>query len=534
MVTFLGMIISTISYLKYMSRGDVLQLTDISFLTKMGEVTDFLDPKLFLNWPLITSFIIATIFGVFLIILIKECRINTKIRITLPIISLLFITLLFGTKISQGEILPIFGLDTKVRYSLENVHEMNGVVLGLYNNFLLNKVEIPVGYSQKAVFNILDEVKIKNRNMTTKPNVIVIMSESFFDPTVLPNIEFNKDPIPNIRKLISNYTSGKLITPTFAGGTSNVEFEVFTGNITGYLPYSTYPYSDMTNRFETNIPTIQKDFKANGYETIAVHTYDAEFYSRHKVYPNLGFDKFISQSEIDNHIYRGLFLSDETFVNEIINQIENSKEPLFLFGLSMQNHTPFSMEYYEGSSDVEIVSEGLSEVARDKMTAYVKGINDTDKMIQKLIDYIDNSETPTVLLFYGDHLPSQYETYLETGFVSTKVSQDWNTEEMYKIHSIPFFIYDNFNIKEEYSQNEMVGAAFLGNYLSNYVEIKKSIYFNFLDSLEYISYRDRLFVDKDRKAYVKPTKEYITDIEKHKMLEYDILYGNQYINDYSY
>lgn len=526
------MILSTVSYLKYMSRGDVLQLTDISFVTKLSEITDFVDPKLFLNWKLILPFVAAALFGAFLVKLFKNEKFNVNIRVIVPILSIMLISLLFCTEASQENILPDFGLDINIRYSLEKAHESNGVVFGLYTNYLLNKVEVPAGYSKEAVFNILDNVEVSEEKMEIKPNVVVIVSESFFDPTVLSNIEFSRDPIPNIRKIISEYTSGKIISSTFAGATSNVEFEFFTGNSIAYLPYSTYPFLDMTERFETNVPTIQKDFKANGYKTIGVHTYFGDFYSRDEVYPNLGFDEFISQENIENPIYNGKYISDETFVDEIIKQLESNEGPLFVYGLSMQNHTPYTMDNFSDGSKVQIVSDNLSDIAKDKMTAYVKGLYDTDKAIQRLIDYVEKSDVPTIVLFFGDHLPSQYEAYLESDFVSTNISQDWNVEEMYKVHSIPFFIYDNFEFKDSYSHDELIGVSFLGNYLSNYIDLDKSIFFEFLDDISYTSIRDRLFVDKYGNYFSKPTKEYENEIEKFKMIQYDILYGEQYINEY--
>ena len=101
---------------------------------------------------------------------------------------------------------------------------------------------------------------------------------------------------------------------------------------------------------------------------------------------------------------------------------------------------------------------------------------------------------------------------------------------MYKVHSIPFFIYDNFGYKEEYSHDYELGAPLLGNFLSNYVGINKSSYFHFLDTISYRTIRDRLFVDEDGKVSTKPYGKYLEEIEKYKILQYDILHGERYIN----
>jgi hypothetical protein len=70
----------------------------------------------------------------------------------------------------------------------------------------------------------------------------------------------------------------------------------------------------------------------------------------------------------------------------------------------------------------------------------------------------------------------------------------------------------------------------LENYLLNYVGVEKLNYFHFLDSLTFRALRDRLFVDKDGNIFSKALVEYETETEKYKMLQYDNLFGNQYIN----
>ena len=129
-------------------------------------------------------------------------------------------------------------------------------------------------------------------------------------------------------------------------------------------------------------------------------------------------------------------------------------------------------------------------------------------------------------------MPSQYEAYFDTGLIKTKDTTKWTSEEMLQLHTIPFFIYDNFNYKEEYSQDEIIGTAFLGNYLCNYVGLEKPIYFEFLDTLNFKAIRDRLFVDANANAYEKVTKEYKEAVNNHKILQYDCIYGEKYIQEY--
>lgn len=532
--TFFSLILSLISFLKYEIKGEVLQVADVNFLENIGGVTSFVDLNSIFRWKLILPLIVAVIFGIVFSKLIGKKKLNLKNRLLRIGIPIVILGVLFGTKFSQNNLLPMFGLDVNLRYTPEVVAERNGIILGLYTSATQNKIEEPADYSKEAIFSIMDEIKVESSKTEIKPNVIVIMSESFFDPTVLENISYSKDPIPNIRKLMTNYTSGNFISSTFAGGTANIEFEVFTGNSIAYLPYGICPFLNMEDMFNRDIPTIQKDFKRNGYKTVAIHTFDGTFYNRTSIYPKLGFDEFIFKENIEEPKYNGLYISDETFIDKIIEQFEKSNDPLFLYGLSMQNHTPFSMSNFSSSLEIDVDAKFESTEAEDKLKAYIKGIYDTDKTIGRLIEYLENSDRPTVLLFYGDHLPSLLETYEETGFINTKTTTNWGTEELYKTHSIPFFIYDNFNLKDSYLHDLELGAPFLGNYLVNYVGIEKSNYFEFIDTVKYRSIRDRLFVDSEGKSYGKVPENYLEETNRHRIMQYDILHGENYIADYKY
>ena len=325
-----------------------------------------------------------------------------------------------------------------------------------------------------------------------------------------------------------------MISSTFAGATSNVEFEAFTGESTEYMPYGTAPYTDLRSEIR-NIDTIQKVLKNNGYMTIGLHTYDGDFYNRRDNYKYIGFDVFKDMNEMDSPGYYGKYVSDKTMTENIIKELEDNKEngPLYIWALTMQNHTPYSTENYDKDAlKIQVSSSALTSVAYDKLTAYTNGVYESDRCLKQLIDYLDDSKTPTILLFYGDHLPSLYEAYYDTGMINTKDTSKWTTFEMYEMHQIPFFIYNNYNLKKEYNHNEIVGAMFLGNRLLNEAGIKKSAYFNFLDTLNYLALRDRLFIDEEGNISAGIPEKCMKKTNEHKMLQYDMLYGKNYIAEY--
>ena len=71
---------------------------------------------------------------------------------------------------------------------------------------------------------------------------------------------------------------------------------------------------------------------------------------------------------------------------------------------------------------IKVTSPDLSEPALTALTTYTQGLYDADQMLGDLAGWIDQRERPTVLQFFGDHLPTlgpNYMAYNETGFVNT-------------------------------------------------------------------------------------------------------------------
>ena len=545
LASIIYLILPVISKVKFNIRGEPLFLNELALINTPGELAGLTEISNELQTIVLFTLIFIVMFSI--IILLK--KIKTKRRNSLIMLCTMIITIivLFFIPGMSSNLLRTFGVELGVRYSPNIIHEKYGTYLGLYSNYVLNTPTEPVGYSKEKVFEIIEDFNkidiasiisgdntlelIKVNEDTIKPNIVMIMSESFFDPKNIENVTYSEDPISNIRKYIEENTSGIFVSSTFGGGTSNVEFEAFTGNTMEFLPYGIVPYIDLENYLE-NCETIQKNLKKQKYKTIAIHSYDKSFYNRQSAYEKLGFDEFYDYNTMDNIYYYGKYISDSCLVDNIISKLEDGDEPKFIWALSMQNHTPYSMSNYgEEGLIIDVQSDKLSKNSQEKLTAFVNGLYETDRSMKKLIDYLDKSKTPTVVIFYGDHLPGFNEVYLDSGNVKTKDSSKWTTKEMIKMHMTPFFIYDNYK-SQEALHNEIVGAFSIGNYLLKYAGIPRTNYFQFIDSLDYVALRDRLFVDKEGNIFDKISDECIEQANQHKMLEYDIIYGKNYVSEY--
>lgn len=109
---------------------------------------------------------------------------------------------------------------------------------------LIEKDELAI-YSKEKLKQIEEEAQKLESNITSeeRPNIIVIMAESFTDITKVDGLEFNKDPLENYKNLIKEGTSGTATVSIYGGETSTSEFEYLTGSSAKFIPNVRYPYA---------------------------------------------------------------------------------------------------------------------------------------------------------------------------------------------------------------------------------------------------------------------------------------------------
>ncbi|MDR2182747.1 MAG: LTA synthase family protein [Clostridiales bacterium] len=351
----------------------------------------------------------------------------------------------------------------------------------------------------------------------TRPNVIVVMSEAFMDPNVIYNLEFSTNPVSNLHRLSADHISGDVIVPVFGGGTANTELEFLTGSPLFFMGSAYYvPYSNTGRYFFRDIQTAMPHlFRANGYRAVAVHPFTRYFFARGLVYPRLGFEDFIAYEDMDlgeyfydklgrlvTPAYKGLYVSDEFFTDEIIAQIllaEEDGQPLFLFGISMQNHWEYwGNKYYGWPQDVTSYSPFLNEEELARVDAFVQGIYDADKQLGRLIDFIEARDTPTIVVFFGDHMPIMGlhtdRFFQDLGFISDHRPGMWNEDDRRKMFSMPYLVWSNFAPTDEdwgTLSTYFLGAQMLrhsGIYLNRYWHhvLYASRYFSALTENHYV------------------------------------------------
>jgi phosphoglycerol transferase MdoB-like AlkP superfamily enzyme len=440
-----------------------------------------------------------------------------RLALSLPLLAF-FVSIMdyatFSWTRDRLQIIPMMW-DQKENYN------SNGFALAFAMNVPMAHVTAPAGYSDKAI-EAIARPSVAVSMPTEKPDIIVVMSESFWDPTQLPGVSITPDPIPHVRAL----RSGSMFSPEFGGMTANIEFEALTGFSNAFLPAGSIPYQQYVR---APIPSLANFLKGEGYEARAIHPGTNWFWNRANVYADFGFDDFKSQETLPPLQLRGPLASDASMTDEIIKEADATEEPFFFFAVSLQNHGPYEPHRY--SDTTHTVEAPISQWASDSLLSYAEGASDADKSIERLVEWAKNRERPTVIAFFGDHLPPLGPVYVETGFLKDNVAPRREAADQMQLHhETPLVIWSNRGgpVKDL----GPVSPAFLPYQILKTAGITHPYYTGFLGNLQ------KHFAVVDRTMLLKPDGETVMDWSRQKEIEpavrdfrylqYDMMFGKRH------
>jgi hypothetical protein len=410
-----------------------------------------------------------------------------------------------------------------LRWHPSESYRLNGLLLGIALNTNTAVVVPPKDYSAPAVQAALgNPPRVIPALQDEAPTVIVVMSESFFDPTRLPKVKFLDDPTPNLRRLQPEHVSATLFSPVFGGGTANTEFEVLTGHSMRLLPEGSVPYQQYLRREH---PSLARLFAAQGYETVAVHTFHRWFWERDEVYRHLGFQRFVGLEDMKGVVQDGCYPSDSVLTEQIVAQFESRRRPLFLYGISMEAHGPYQANRYEETS-VRFESE-LDDTARAQLRTYVEAAHHADRELGELVRYFSKVETPVYIVFFGDHLPSLPRVFQQTGVIGNLDTLELQQKSF--LHQVPLLVWTNAkHLPEDWGA---FSTSFLGPRVLELTGTPGSRYTDFLTHVQRSLpvMVPGLVVDSDG-VMSRELPAALEPLQKAWwMLQYDQLFGEQYL-----
>lgn len=439
---------------------------------------------------------------VLFVLLMVAVRILRKVpRIKLPI--------RLGSAVLCGLALCLF-VNTLQQETFQNKHylypflftpaymtKVNGMAVTFAMDLAYVAVDKPEGYSAEEAQKTLEQYgntdnvfaddeentnDSKNRgedaNNKDLPNIIVIMDEAFSDLSVVGDLETNEDYMPFMHKMqqgADNTITGYAQVSVCGGNTANSEFEFLTGNTMSFLPSGSIPYQQYITK---DTPSLASYLASLGYETYAQHPYYASGWNREKVYPLIGFEHLNFIDDYANKTYVRKYVSDDADMQHIIDTYENKEDgkPAFIFNVTMQNHGGYTDAFSDLSEDVHATNYN-SEV----LDRYLSLIRLTDQSLEKLVDYFSTVDEKTVIVFFGDHQPSD-AVAAQVQDSMLLPGESVPDEQLRKRYLVPYLVWANYDIDGATQQNTSL------NYLSAEVlkaaGVPTDAYQNFLLDLQ--------------------------------------------------
>ena len=429
-----------------------------------------------------------------------------------------------------------------------------GVVTGFMTNLSNLEIDKPDNYSEETVDAILDNVDESRKFSTSplyptsyaattakdeqvkKPTIIYVMNESYWDVSELEQygIKFDTDVSANLHALQQTSAYGRAYSPSFGGGTCDVEFEALTGYSASFLPSGSKPYQQHVTKPMFALPSY---LKTQGYQTAAVHCFWAKYWSRDTAYPNLGLDDFISLEDmhgvtkVRKHYWTNGLVTDDSMADQIIGQYEKMKassdEPVFLHAVTMQNHTNYNKDNYPDDQRVKVLEHpaGMKASTVGALEDFATGIRDADAMLGKLTAYFSQVDEPVILVFWGDHynpIDSNYDVYTTTGYASDSSADP-------RLHQTTLLMWSNYS--DAQVDLGTIAAYDISPVMMNLYGLQQPLYFQFLNRQLRVASRActrGVTMNLDGTTTLEPTEFQQRWTQEHWMLQYDLMFGKGY------
>ncbi len=275
--------------------------------------------------------------------------------------------------------------------------------LWIYGRAERQPLQLGFGRWQKFMTNSADET----------PDLVVVQSESFFDPRPW-YAGIRRDVLAAFdRCRAKSCQFGPLTVPAFGANTVRSEFAFLSGQPESALGVHRFnPY----RRFvDGQIDMLLSVLKAKGYYTACIHPYPASFYTRDKVYPAMGFDEFFDIQSFTDATRFGPYVSDEAVAQQVLEVLKKKTgQPCFVFAITMENHGPLHLETPK-PEDVSALYDQVPPEGYEDLTVYLRHLRNADRMVATLSEGLSKHPRPARLCWYGDHVPILDAVYRSHG-----------------------------------------------------------------------------------------------------------------------
>ncbi len=391
--------------------------------------------------------------------------------------------------------------------NMKDAYREYGFAYCLPCTFFDRGMDLPDAYEKngKGEIQKLQDAYMKEQTdeSTARPNIIFLQLESFFNVNDLTSYQFNEDPIPFFNSLKQSFPCGYLTVPSIAAGTANTEFEVISGMALDFFGAAEYPYKTILR--EKVCESSAFALKDIGYTATAIHNHTATFYDRHLIYPMLGFDRFVSSEYMEKSSDKNPtgWVRDAVLTDEILNAMQTTAGADYVYTVSVQGHGNYPSSGIEtGHGLVASPVSDADDAEVMQYQYYIGQLREMDNFLRALTEALASFDEEVVLVMYGDHLPGlEIE---KTDFNKGQGGQ-FMTE---------YVVWSNYTLENTPTERKDIYAYQLVAYVLDMIDIHEG---------NVIRYHQGC---SDGYSTIDDNKSYRDGLE---ILQYDILYGKQYV-----
>ncbi len=403
-VISLFLILGIINCLILFNRVSPFGFTDLSMI---GDLFTMQNTQYFNPFEAFLALLIIGIFAVIMAVyFIKGIKYENRLKFPfrLAIIIFGFISVPITTNLLQrnGTLAAYFG-------NLSQGYLDYGYLYGFNMSLFSRGVRKPIIYSKEiveATINLTDMGE-SGTNGIEGPNVIVVLLESYYDVDETKFIETNPDPIPYFHYLSQEFSSGYLTVPVVGAGTCNTEFEMMTGMCCQFFGPGEYPQKTILKDVES-CESIAHTMKSIGYKTHVVHNNGGNFYSRKNAFSKMGFDSFTSKEMLDITDWNPIntWPKDDILIPATKDALDSTPERDFIYTIAVQTHGEYPSTPVFENPEIKVKCHGKTEEEHYRWEYFINMLKDEDRFLIDYVKMLDNRDEPTLVIFFGDHLPT--------------------------------------------------------------------------------------------------------------------------------
>ncbi len=468
MVGLVVVILSFVNYFKVLITMIPLLLADFSLIGQAASIAGLNSSSLILRGGSVQAIAAGTVWLVLCLFFSRPLRLNwTWSALVWAPLCALALHALFWLG-AEPLVYPAMGADINQAMSQATANSACGVPLGLWRAFYCSRnrrvsEEYSPEYMEEVLAQTQDYANVPRGEEGRQPHIILILSESFYDITQIDGLSFPEDPIAGFHALQEEGVSGKFGSRGFGYGTCDIELEVLTGINSGLLDNE--PENSWPKEYFSRLPAVPALLQSQGYYTSMVHMYNDSVYNRGEYFGSLGFQDIYfcedfaeiyppaAQAENYNEYMisrkAGPYFSDDLLSDLLIAQFEAraGEGPVFLYGSSMGNHTPYPLDKFRPEEMTVTCQSGLTGEAAEHFLVCTQGLHNASEALVKLTDYFRDREEPVVIVFYGDHLAGLGLSTGGTAYSALGLApwsmDGWALEDYAHLYTTDYLIWSN-------------------------------------------------------------------------------------------